>query len=282
MTKELQSQLSSIFVCYSDKPKKIEKIFFQKVGVHDPIIDVIDRDNIRHKLWRLTDSALIKDIHDSILNQNLFIADGHHRYKMANDYRKERLKRKASSNGQEPFNYVMTYFTNLDSRDLMIFPFHRVLKKLPKNLNFLEDNFRMDKIKNKDDLIILLAKAGLNEHAFGLYTKNDIYLLRLKNKMLVNKIIKEGSADYKNLDATILKYFILDKLGVVSDDIIYSKDYDEVTQMVDNNQAEASFILNSVKINQLKAIALNGEKMPPKTTYFYPKVLSGLTVYKMD
>ena len=100
--------------------------------------------------------------------------------------------------------------------------------------------------------------------------------------MLIDEFIEDGSKEYKRLDATILKYFVLDKLGIQSEDIIYTKDLKTATAMVDDRDADASFILNAVKINQLKAVALNGEKMPPKTTYFYPKVLSGLTVYKMD
>ncbi len=176
----------------------------------------------------------------------------------------------------------MTYFTNIDSKDLQIFPMHRIVKNMPDDLSFMEEYFRIDKVAKVEELSILLAKAGKNEHAFGLYTKNGIMLLRLKNKMLIEEHVKEGSKDYKSLDATILKTFVFDKVGIKSDDIIYTKDLSQTIDMVDNGQAQASFIMNAVKISQLKSIALNGERMPPKTTYFYPKVLSGLTIYKMD
>ncbi len=282
LLKSLNSGLSCIFVCYSDSQKKVEKIFNKDVYVQDPLLDVVDKDQVRHRIWRMSDSQRIKEIKDSLSNQNLFIADGHHRYKVATEYRKSRLERKQNSDGQEPYNFVMTYFTNMDSKDLQIFPMHRIVKNLPVELDFLEDFFRIDKVKDKEDLIILLAKAGRNEHAFGLYMKDGIKLLRLKNKMLIDEHIKEGSKEYKSLDATILKYFVFDRVGVKSDDIIYTKDIQEATGMVDDGQASASFIMNPVKISQLKSIALNGERMPPKTTYFYPKVLSGLTVYKMD
>ena len=186
------------------------------------------------------------------------------------------------STGSEPFNYVMTYFTNLDSKGLQIFPMHRIVKSLPKNLDFLDEFFRVDTIKNKEDLPILLARAGRNEHAFGLYTRDGIKLLRLKSRLLINKHVKEGSPEYKKLDATILKTFVFDRVGIKSDDIIYTNDLDRVLQLVDERQADAGFAMNPVKITELRAIALNGERMPPKTTYFYPKVLSGLTAYKMD
>ncbi|MBZ0165196.1 MAG: hypothetical protein K8I00_00215, partial [Candidatus Omnitrophica bacterium] len=159
---------------------------------------------------------------------------------------------------------------------------HRIIRKISKKMDFIDEYFRIDKVKNANELHILLAKAGMNEHAFGLYARDGIKLLRLKNKLMINEFIKKGSKELRSLDANILKYFVLDKLGVKSDDIIYTKDIQDVTAMVDDGSADAGFILNAVKISQLKDIALNGEKMPPKTTYFYPKVLSGLTVYRID
>jgi uncharacterized protein (DUF1015 family) len=158
---------------------------------------------------------------------------------------------------------------------------HRIVKGLSDNLDFLEEFFRIDNIKTKEELLILLARAGRNEHAFGLYTRDGIKLLRLKNRLLIEKFVKEGSKEYKSLDAAILKSFVFDRVGIKSDDILYTKSIDDVTGMVDDFQADAGFIMNPVTIAQLRSIALNGERMPPKTTYFYPKVLSGLTVYKM-
>jgi uncharacterized protein (DUF1015 family) len=278
----LDANLSCIFVCYSDSHRKVEKIFNKEVVTKTPILDVEDKDGVRHKLWRITDSSLIKEINDSVSNQSLFIADGHHRFRVANEIRRQRLAKKTNVTGDEPYNYVMTYFTNIDSRDLQILPMHRIVKHFPQDLSFLEENFRMDKVPNKDDLLILLSQAGRNEHAFGLYTRDGFRLLRLKNKMLVDEFVKEGSRDYKHLDATILKAFVFDRLGIKSEDIMYTKSLDETMSKVKSKEAEASFIMNPVKVSQLKAIALHGEKMPPKTTYFYPKVLSGLAVYKFD
>ena len=281
LCESLKSHLSSIFVCYSDRHRKIGKIFNKNVLVTQPMIDVEDNDKVHHKLWRLDNPGLIKEINDSLSGQHLFIADGHHRYKVATEYRAKRLSRITNSTGQEPFNYVMTYFTNMDSRDLQIFPMHRIVKGLPDNLDFLEEFFRIDKIKKKEEFLILLARAGRNEHAFGLYTREGIKLLRLKNRLLIEKFVKEGSKEYKSLDAAILKSFVFDRVGIKSDDILYTKNINEVTERVNEFRVDAGFIMNPVKITQLRAIALNGERMPPKTTYFYPKVLSGLTVYKM-
>ncbi|HBR14459.1 MAG TPA: hypothetical protein DD723_02815 [Candidatus Omnitrophica bacterium] len=282
LCKSLHSNLSCIFVCFSDKQKKVEKNFNKHVMTNNPLFDIEDNDKVRHKLWRVDDPILINEINASLSDQHLFIADGHHRYKVAMEYRRFKMGRKKTLTGNEPFNYVMTYFTNMDSRDLLILPMHRIVKQIPKDLDFLEEFFRIDRVKSRDDLHILLARAGHNEHALGFYTRDGAKLLRLKNKQLIDEHVKEGSSEYKRLDATILKYFVFDRVGIESSSVIYTKDMKEAFSMVDNFEAEASFILNPVKITQLKTIALNGEKMPPKTTYFYPKVLSGLTVYKMD
>jgi uncharacterized protein (DUF1015 family) len=253
-----------------------------QVAIVKPMFEATDDDGVKHMFWKLDDPKLVSQIVGSLANQALFIADGHHRYEVSCEIRRQKLSHIAKPTGDEPFNYVMTYFTNMDSKDLKIFPMHRIVKQLPGQLSFLEEYFRMDKIKTKAQFSILLAKAGQNEHAFGLYTKEGYTLLRLKNKALIDKTIKEGSPDYRRLDATILKYFVFDKLGVKSEDIIYTKDSIEVTTKVDEGIAEAGFLMNPVKIQQLKDVALNGERMPPKTTYFYPKVLSGLTTYRLS
>ena len=182
----LSCNCSPIFVCFPDKAKTVEKVFKKNVLTTAPLVDVVDEDGVRHMLWKFSDPGRIQEVALALASQELFIADGHHRYEVANEYRKGRLSTGQKSTGEEPYNFVMTYFTNIDSKDLKILPIHRVVKNLPsaiKGEEFFEKFFRMDKIKSKDSLIILLAKAGQNEHAFGFYKKNEIVLLRLKNKI---------------------------------------------------------------------------------------------------
>lgn len=278
----IHGNLCPIFVCYSDRARTVEKIFQKHVVTQPTMMTAVDEDGVKHSLWRLSDPELIARICRSFEPLPLFIADGHHRFEVAKEYRRMRLSRIEKPTGEESFQFVMTYLTSMDSRDLMIFPMHRIVRKFPRQWDTLEEFFRIDRISRREDLVILLAKAGRNEHAFGLYTKEGIYLLRLKNRLLIDKYVTEGSKEFRNLDATILKYFVFDRVGVASEDIIYTKDLPEVIRRVDEGEADAGFVMNAVRIQQLKDIALNGEKMPPKTTYFYPKVLSGLTVYKHD
>lgn len=278
----LKAACSPIFVCFSDRQKKVEGTFARKVAQSKPFIDVVEGDGTRTIVWRLDDPAAIADITGSFDGQNLFIADGHHRYEVSKRYREMMLAKTPEATGEEPWNYVMTYFTNIDSRELQIFPIHRIIKSFPRDLAFLEEIFRMDFVKNRQDLPVMMAKAGRNEHAVGLYTKKGAYLLRLKNMMQIEQYIKEGSKEYRGLDSLILKAFVLDKLAIKSEDITYcNMDVEGCFSAVDNGQGEAAFILNPVRIEQLRAIALNGEKMPPKSTYFYPKALSGVAMHNL-
>ncbi len=277
----LDAALSSIFVCFSDRERAVEKAFLNDVSKQRPFIDVTDQDGVRHMVWRVADEGIIRTIVQALHDETLFIADGHHRYEVAREIKRQREASAHKKDPDAPYNFIMTYFTNIDSKDLQIFPMHRIVKTFPHDLGFLEEMFRVDRVKTPEELVLLAAKAGQNEHAFGLYMKNGTWLLRLKNKLLIDKVVTEGSQAYKRLDASILKYFILDPVGVQSEDIIYTKDLTDVTSMVDSGKAKAGFIMNAVRIQQLRDVALNGEKMPPKTTYFYPKLLSGLTVHKL-
>lgn len=282
LLKNVRANLSPIFVLFSDKEKNVANTSFKLVSEDQPFINIMDKDNASHKLWRLTDERAIAKLTGDMQDKSLFIADGHHRFEVAQEYRRQMIEAKGFTTGKEDFNYLMSYFTDLDSRDLLILSTHRMVKKFPKEPVHLEENFRMQKIKTREELGVLLAKAGLHEHAFGLFQKDKISLLRLKSEAIIDKLIKEGSAGWRCLDVNILKAFILDPLNIVSEDLIYTNDAKLAMDRVDRGEVDAVFLLNPVKVAQLREIALAGERMPQKTTYFYPKVLSGLVVNRFE
>lgn len=282
LLKNVKANLSPIFILFSDKEKNIVNISSRLLSEARPFINIVDKDNASHKLWRVTDERIIGKIISDTQDKSLFIADGHHRFEVAQEYRRLMVEEKGYTTGKEDFNYIMSYFTDLDSRDLLILSTHRIVKKFPKEPVLLEENFRMQKVKTREELGVLLAKAGLNEHAFGLYQKDKIFLLRLKSGSLIDKIIRDGSAEFRRLDVNILKYFIFNPLNIISEDLIFTNDAKLAMDKVDNGEAEAAFLLNPVRVAQLREIALAGERMPQKTTYFYPKVLSGLVVNRFE
>ncbi|MDP3014798.1 MAG: DUF1015 domain-containing protein, partial [Candidatus Subteraquimicrobiales bacterium] len=159
LLKNVRANLSPIFVLFSDKEKNIVRVWSEKLCQEKPFIDSTDKDKVNHKLWRVYDGKLVNRIVADMRDKSIFIADGHHRYEVALEFRRQMIAQKGSSTGKEDFNYVLTYFTNLDSKDLLILPTHRLVKKLNQDLSFLEQYFRIEKVKNKNDLLVLLVKA---------------------------------------------------------------------------------------------------------------------------
>lgn len=282
LLKKVRANLSPIFVLFSDREKNIAKISNRLLTEELPFIDIRDKEQTTHKLWRLTDEPAVNKIISDMQDKSLFIADGHHRFEVAAEYRRQMIEEKGFTSGKEDFNYIMSYFTDLDSRELLILPTHRIVKKFSGDITILEDNFRIQKLKTREELGVLLAKAGINEHAFGLYQKDKVFLLRLKSEARVDKIIPDGSVEFRRLDVNLLKYFIFNPLNIVSEDLIYTNDAKSAMDRVDRGEVAAVFLLNPVKVAQLREIALAGERMPQKTTYFYPKVLSGLVVSRFE
>jgi uncharacterized protein (DUF1015 family) len=222
--------------------------------------------------------------------ENIFIADGHHRYEVACAYREQMKKKSDSFTGEESFNYILAYFTSVDSRGLTILPIHRLVKlDLKFNLeNFrikLKDYFEVEEVKDKARFFFLMEKAGNTEHVLGMYKDKRYWLLRLKNVKLLDKMISDKPKEYKALDVSILNYIVLNKiLGLQLEDkerITFSAQAEELIEKADNDNSYIAFFLNPVKVQQIMSIALGGEKMPAKSTYFYPKVLSGLVINKL-
>jgi len=282
LIKKLKANLSPIFVLFSDKDKLIRRIFDKYLLGSEPFVDTLDADKIATRVWRLTDESAIKQLKEYMKDKNIYIADGHHRYEVAQGFCSLMRKKKKNFTGKEDFNYIMTYFTDLDSRDLQILPIHRLVKRLPADIDVLQGDFSIEKVKDKYDLFILLRKAGVAEHAFGFYKEGNFYLLRFNYPARLDQYISIGSREFKNLDVSILQYIIFKKLKIKDKDVTYIKDEDQAIGLVNEEKAEAVFFLNPVKIHQLRTIATGGEKMPPKSTYFYPKVLSGLVVNQFN
>jgi uncharacterized protein (DUF1015 family) len=283
LIRQVKANLSPIFVIFLDKRRIIQRTYRQHIQGKLPFIDIIDNNKIVHKLWRLDSPDIIESIENSVSDENIFIADGHHRYEVACAYRDE-MK-------EERFNYIEAYFTNTDSRGLAILPVHRLLKLDSKldldsfKLN-LKNYFDVEEVKEKTQFFFVLEKAGRTEHLLGMYKDKKYYLLRLKNIRILDKMLNDKPKVYRSLDISILNHIILEKiLGIdleSKENLRFSPNTDEFIEAADNNPLYIAFFLNPVKIQQIISVALNGQRLPPKSTYFYPKVLSGLLINKFN
>ncbi len=288
LTKACQANFSQIFMVYSDPEKQIEKAV-DLSGM--PFIDVTDDNGVENIVYKIEDKKTIQLIEDVLKDKSLLIADGHHRYETALNYRNF-----VGKNAGEA-DFVMSYFTNMDD-DLQIYPTHRIitrwvepyvlLEKVKKYFDIKDYTFTgINKTEVKKEFLNAIEKSAKERISMGLYMKNvnKFYLLTLRED--VSSILDEYDVPdvLKDLDLTVLHKVILTKeLGFTEDEqmsqngIKYIKVENEAFDMIDMGKAEASFIMAYPKISDIKRISQAGYRMPQKSTYFYPKLLSGIVI----
>jgi uncharacterized protein (DUF1015 family) len=275
LTRAVRANLEPIFILHDDSAiTKALKAFSAK---NKAIIDV-KREGVRHMVWKMDDPATISMVERRMKGKNVFIADGHHRYEVSKMYSKEAGGSKS----------LMVYFVEADEKMLTVLPTHRLIKDLGKIgkddiINRLKTHFDIEEVSNLDKMMSRLAGLAAS-HAFGMYLgKKRFYILKLKDVGVSDRIIKDKPKDWKRLDVSILHLFVFQyllKLKDVDDNIEFSKDPLVTAEGVDSGKFEAAFFLNPTKVSQVKRIAKLGERMPRKSTYFYPKQLSGLVINK--
>ncbi len=291
LIRQVKANLSPIFVIFADKKKVVSQSLLPYIKNKVPFISIVDDEKTSHKLWRIDDPELLKKVQEKMEKENIFIADGHHRYEVACAWREEMKKKTASFSGQESFNYVLAYFTNIDILGLTVLPIHRLVKldNRPDMTAFnakLNVYFSVEEVKDRVRFFFLLAKAGVAEHVIGMYNSKRHWLLRLRNVRVLDKLMTDKPVEYRNLDVSILNAAVLERiLNLNLDDkksITFSANTDELLAAAENDFTLVAFFLNPTKIEQITSVALKGDKMPPKSTYFYPKVASGLVINKHD
>lgn len=291
LIKKVNANLSPIFIVSKDGKRIIQRVY-QHIQNDPPYMEAKDTEKTVHKLWKINSPELINLVQSGMSKEDAFIADGHHRYEVSCVYRDE-IKAKLGDKFKDDssFNYTLAYFTNTDTRGLSILPIHRLLK-LDKSLDLskfiveLKKYFDVEEIKDKARFFFLMEKGGCSEHVLGMYKEKKFFLLRLKNIKMLDKLISDKPKEYRSLDVSILNHIIFkDMLGYDSankNNLKYSPETEGFIEAVDNDPLSIAFFINPVKMQQIIDVALNGNKMPAKSTYFYPKVLSGLVVNKHE
>jgi uncharacterized protein (DUF1015 family) len=284
---------------------KVNKLLEGAIAGKAPAIDVVDDDGIVNRIWKVDDQQTLKGVIESMNDKSLFIADGHHRYETALNYRNMMREKAGNYTGNEPFNFIMMYFSNMDDEGMTIWPTHRVVHSLK---GFEADAF-LAKCKEHFDVrefayaaaseaqvrstfLKELEKSGEKAVSLGLHIRaRDIYyLLSIKSADVMDKVFGSSIPEvFKGLDVTVLHSLVFAKiLGMTQEaqekqeNLIYVKSYDEAISACSNDQNQLVFLLNATKIEQVKSVALAGFVMPQKSTYFYPKLLSGLTLNLFD
>ncbi|HKD61190.1 MAG TPA: DUF1015 domain-containing protein [Terracidiphilus sp.] len=300
LLKATHAHFGQIFMLYSDPAGSVEKILYEDSGPADA--SVTDEYGVLHRVWRVSDPAVIRLLTSTMADKKLIIADGHHRYETALSYSKEhapatslRVEHNASElpHPAYPEAAVMMTFVNMDSEGLVILPTHRVVHSLAKFdpasfVRTAEQFFTVEKLPESaaaDHIDTLRKQSAI---AFVAATGAGAFLLRSRPEA-ASAALAGLPENQRQLDLSHLHTVILDRLLGLDEEkvreqtnIRYLRDAAEAVDLVDRGEADAAFLTNPVTMQQLREVAFAGSVMPQKSTDFYPKLLSGLTIYALE
>ena len=283
---------SQIYSLYMDEDGKAYSTI-DACSQDKPDMEIVDDDGVIHRMWCVHDEEVLDGLTKIFEDKKLYIADGHHRYETALNFHKHLCETGVSDKNSQS-GYIMMMLVNMENDGLVVFPTHRIVRDL-NNFNVddvtakLTGDFNVTDIKGRkevEDSLYEMYKQG--KKAFAMYFGNDSFkLLVLKNEGAVKEIIPKMSDAYCGLDVSVLHTLVLEKIfGIDKENmanqvnLTYTKIIDEAIAAVDNGKANCSFILNPTKVSEIRDVALAREKMPQKSTYFYPKTITGLVMNK--
>jgi uncharacterized protein (DUF1015 family) len=253
-----------------------------QIAAGEPFASAPDLDGTENTLWRSTDEDLIAELEMALADAELLIADGHHRYETARVYADE-------VGGEGPHRYVLMLLCSLSDPGLLIFPTHRLLTGLKddseKQLAIREVLLRDFDVEELGDPGELEPPPDAAAVAFGYMDSfhRTPYRVTLKDQAIADRALDGAPAPYRQLDTAVLEALVLrGALGMTEDDIShlrgldYSKDLADAIDAVQTGRADAGFFMRATPVEQVREVAATGESMPPKSTYFYPKVPTGL------
>lgn len=287
MLKTTVHNLETGFILYSDPEKKTISIF-DEISKSEPLIKTIDSLGVLNKLWKLTDKQKIQVIQSVFENQQLVIADGHHRYETACTYRDTRRAEMEQWDENDSYNFRMTYLVPIEDEGLVILATHRCLAKekvTEEKMIELKEFFEIDEISKSE--IPDFLKKNIDKHVFVLYQDRRALSFVMKNIADVNRYVTDASEEYKKLDVVILRDMIFHGImGLgdlhIDDDIFYERWWDEAIENADQGKYQSVFMLNPTKSEEVLSVSKNHERMPQKSTDFYPKMVSGLTMFSVQ
>lgn len=264
------ANISPIFSLYNSPGKKTSSVLAD-INKTQPYIDAKDSDGSVHRLWAIQDGNTINLIKNELEGKAIFIADGHHRYETALEYQKEMREKNRMDDSAKPYDYVLMFLANMSDEGLTILPTHRLVKTIPPDV--------LDKLSSEFDIQIISGSFAIADSiagkrdVFGLYKGGDSwYKLSYRGEG-----IPEEAPALKDLDVTILHELIFKILGI-NDGIFYEMDVNKCINLVKENYFKAAFFLNPTQVEDVERVALASLRMPPKSTYFYPKLLTGLVL----
>ena len=294
LMKATNCNFSQIYALYMDEEHTTLKTI-DRLSDRKPDQKFTDSDHVTHKLWIITDEKVIEKLVNDFADRKLYIADGHHRYETALNYRNYCRENGISKEG-DPQDYQMMYLVDMQHPGLVVFPTHRMVRDLEsfdkdEVLKGCEEYFDITKFTSVGNINSELSKQyKQGKKAFGFYCgKGEWYLLVLKDIEVMADVLPDLSEASQQLDVSVLHSLILEKtMGIDKENmanqinLTYTKFFEEAIMKVDKGEFQCSFILNPTRVTEIRDVAAAGEKMPQKSTYFYPKMITGMVMNDLN
>jgi len=289
--------LSPIFGLYADQRGLLEEAR-AAMEHRSPLLHLTDDFGVRHRSWPLTAKPQIGAISSALGSETIYIADGHHRYETALAFR-DHLRARGGLSEEDPANFMMAYLCSMDDPGLLVLPTHRILRGLvdfdpTKFVKALGRDFEVRTFSSspagRKQLLAALAAGRARGH-FGITLRGVdlLYEISPLGEDVIDRAAPELPPVVRRLDVTILDRVILrDVLGLDPDaaaragQLRYSHEDGDAFGSVDSGAAQAAFLLGPPDLDQVRAVCLSGETMPQKSTYFHPKLLTGLVLHPLS
>ena len=266
-----EANTSPIFSLYKSSDTRISAIL-TKITKTKPCLEASDSSKAIHRLWQIDEKTDIEVIRIGLEDKDIVIADGHHRYETALEFQREMRMKRPSFSGKEPFNYVLMFLADMFDNGITILPTHRLLKKVPEDAKArLSEHFGIEPVSSDFDIT---KKISGKKCVFGFFQNRDDrwYLLAYKGGNL-----SEVHPSLKGIDVVVLQDLILKKILRIVD-VDYEMDEKKVLEKVRSGEFSAAFFLNPTGVEDVERAAFSSVRMPPKSTYFYPKLLTGIVI----
>src|SRR5712664_1284478 len=307
LLRHTRTHTGQLFMLYSDAGRRVDAILAEAESGAAPATELRDEYGVVHRLWVIAEPGRVSAIQNAMADQKLVIADGHHRYETAINYRNERRSQIIHPDVNAPYEFAMMTFINTRSEGLTILPTHRVAANLhdfswASVRRYLEPWFAAEAFSFQDEserneargkCLSRLAETRA-QRSIGVYpavqgAKRGYYVLTLRPGADLAQLLPNVSPLQRELDVVLLHEGILEPaLGITPQavtsekNLTYEREAAAALRSVDTGTAQIAFLLNACDVEQVMRIATAGEVLPQKSTDFYPKLLSGITMYRVE
>jgi len=302
LLRQTRVQTGQLFLLYDDPARAVDNLLENAARQSAPL-EITDEYHVTHRLSPVNDQAFVRKIQEAMKEKKLVIADGHHRYETALNYRNENRTKSGTADPLAASEFAMMTFVNTHSKGLVVLPTHRVVENLTnfdlaKFRNFMTPYFDWYSypFTNEEERKTAFAEfqkdmqnPSHGRRGIGVYAGEAFFLFLLRQDADLGSLLPDISEAQRGLDVVLLHRLIFEKaLGITADAVAaeknvgYEREMEAAIARVDRKEAQIAFLLNPVRVQQVMDIALGSDVLPQKSTDFYPKLLSGVAIYRPE